>query len=339
MASLVFVLAALFLLYVLAGYPLLLALLVRVRGARADFQKVFARDSVSILLPVRNGERWLKRQARIDPEARLPQGAARNPGDLRRLDRPDRVDRRGLCRARRAAHRRSRAAARRRRSTPACGGRGGEILFFTDVRQQLDRAALRELVACFGDPSVGVASGELFIRDGTTREEANVGLYWQYEKWIRRRLSRLDSVLGATGCIYAMRRELAVELPEDYAPRRRLSAAGGVLPGLSRHPRRGRQGVRRADVARDRIPPQGTHAGRRLPGYPAIPEVAGASQSHVDSLRLAQARPAAAAFRAAGVGGNKFLAAGFVGEARDRCAGNAATRWRRSTPGFPTAGC
>jgi hypothetical protein len=32
MASLVFILAALFLLYVLAGYPLLLALLVRLRG-------------------------------------------------------------------------------------------------------------------------------------------------------------------------------------------------------------------------------------------------------------------------------------------------------------------
>jgi cellulose synthase/poly-beta-1,6-N-acetylglucosamine synthase-like glycosyltransferase len=91
----------------------------------------------------------------------------------------------------------------------------GEILFFTDVRQDLDPAALRELVACFQDPSVGVASGELLIRDGETREEANVGLYWRYEKWIRRRLSRIDSVLGATGCIYAMRRKLAVEMPED----------------------------------------------------------------------------------------------------------------------------
>jgi poly-beta-1,6-N-acetyl-D-glucosamine synthase len=40
-----------------------------------------------------------------------------------------------------------------------------------------------------------------------------VGLYWRYEKWIRKALSRIDSIHGATGCIYAMRRELAVPLP------------------------------------------------------------------------------------------------------------------------------
>ncbi|MEO6758988.1 MAG: glycosyltransferase family 2 protein, partial [Saprospiraceae bacterium] len=33
------------------------------------------------------------------------------------------------------------------------------------------------------------------------------------EKWIRRRLSRVDSVMGATGAIYAMRRDLAKPLP------------------------------------------------------------------------------------------------------------------------------
>jgi hypothetical protein len=90
----------------------------------------------------------------------------------------------------------------------------GEILFFTDVRQQLDTASLANLVACFADPQVGVASGELVIRDGTGVEEASVGLYWKYEKWIRKQLSRVDSVPGATGCIYAMRRELAMPLPE-----------------------------------------------------------------------------------------------------------------------------
>jgi hypothetical protein len=62
---------------------------------------------------------------------------------------------------------------------------------------------------------VGVASGELFILEGETQEEAATGLYWRYEKSIRKHLSALDSVLGATGCIYAMRRELAVLLPPD----------------------------------------------------------------------------------------------------------------------------
>jgi poly-beta-1,6-N-acetyl-D-glucosamine synthase len=58
-----------------------------------------------------------------------------------------------------------------------------------------------------------VVSGELVIGDGRTREEASVGLYWKYEKWLRKLESRIDSVIGATGCIYAMRRELAAPLP------------------------------------------------------------------------------------------------------------------------------
>ena len=40
-----------------------------------------------------------------------------------------------------------------------------------------------------------------------------MGLYWKYEKWIRKRLSAIDSFFGATGCIYAMRRELAPPIP------------------------------------------------------------------------------------------------------------------------------
>jgi cellulose synthase/poly-beta-1,6-N-acetylglucosamine synthase-like glycosyltransferase len=89
----------------------------------------------------------------------------------------------------------------------------GDILFFTDVRQDLHPQSLPNLVSCFSDPRVGVASGELIIRAGAGTEEASVGLYWKYEKWIRVQLSRIDSVMGATGCIYAMRRELAASMP------------------------------------------------------------------------------------------------------------------------------
>jgi cellulose synthase/poly-beta-1,6-N-acetylglucosamine synthase-like glycosyltransferase len=35
-----------------------------------------------------------------------------------------------------------------------------------------------------------------------------VGLYWRYEKWIRRAESRVDSIVGVTGAIYALRRAL-----------------------------------------------------------------------------------------------------------------------------------
>jgi len=91
----------------------------------------------------------------------------------------------------------------------------GDILFMTDVRQIIDSDALKILVACFDDPEIGVASGELIMRKSGSTEEENVGLYWEYEKAIRRRHSNIDSVIGATGAIYAMRRELARPLPES----------------------------------------------------------------------------------------------------------------------------
>ena len=71
------------------------------------------------------------------------------------------------------------------------------------------------MAACFADPSVGVVTGELVIREGATQEQYNTGLYWQYEKWIRRNLNRIDAMLGATGSIYAIRRELAVRIPPE----------------------------------------------------------------------------------------------------------------------------
>jgi hypothetical protein len=53
------------------------------------------------------------------------------------------------------------------------------------------------------------------ILPGRNDEEINVGLYWKYESWIRANQSRHDSLLGASGAIYAMRREFARPLPSD----------------------------------------------------------------------------------------------------------------------------
>lgn len=88
-----------------------------------------------------------------------------------------------------------------------------EILLLTDVRQILDPACTRRLVSRFNDPAVGAVSGNLKIRSGQTSGEVGVGLYWRYESWIRHSLSQIDSLLGATGPIYAIRRSLARPLP------------------------------------------------------------------------------------------------------------------------------
>jgi cellulose synthase/poly-beta-1,6-N-acetylglucosamine synthase-like glycosyltransferase len=88
---------------------------------------------------------------------------------------------------------------------------------FADARQRFDHSALRALVANFADPTVGAVSGELIL--GTDRGLAAAGqgtaFYWRYEKFLRASESRVDSTIGATGAIYAIRRELFEPIPED----------------------------------------------------------------------------------------------------------------------------
>ncbi|MGH9816018.1 MAG: glycosyltransferase, partial [Candidatus Acidiferrales bacterium] len=56
---------------------------------------------------------------------------------------------------------------------------GGEVVVFTDARQQIERTAIRALMSNFNDPSIGCVSGELCLFDqAQTGRTAGVGLYW-----------------------------------------------------------------------------------------------------------------------------------------------------------------
>jgi cellulose synthase/poly-beta-1,6-N-acetylglucosamine synthase-like glycosyltransferase len=92
----------------------------------------------------------------------------------------------------------------------------GEIVIFADARQRYDTSAIRALVAPFADPEVGAVTGDLVLTEGDGKPlERGLGLYWRYEKAIRRSESRVGSVVGATGAIYAIRRRLFEPLPPD----------------------------------------------------------------------------------------------------------------------------
>lgn len=90
----------------------------------------------------------------------------------------------------------------------------GEILIFADCRQIFDTGVVAELVANFHDKNVGCVSGELcFRKDQGSNIQVEMGTYWKYEKWIRKLESSTGSVVGATGAIYAIRKELYQPLP------------------------------------------------------------------------------------------------------------------------------
>lgn len=88
----------------------------------------------------------------------------------------------------------------------------GDILVFADARQRWAATSLQRLLENFNRPEVGAVTGELVLEaaDGVL---AGVGLYWRYEKWLRRNEGRLHSTVGVSGSISAVRRELFRPIP------------------------------------------------------------------------------------------------------------------------------
>jgi poly-beta-1,6-N-acetyl-D-glucosamine synthase len=89
-----------------------------------------------------------------------------------------------------------------------------EIALFTDARQRIEPSAVRLLMENFSDPDVGCASGELMLGDLKHGESSQgLSLYWRTEKQIRKLEAASGSVVGATGALYAVRRELLTRVP------------------------------------------------------------------------------------------------------------------------------
>jgi cellulose synthase/poly-beta-1,6-N-acetylglucosamine synthase-like glycosyltransferase len=111
----------------------------------------------------------------------------------------------------------------------------GEILVFADARQTFAPGALTALAANFADPQVGGATGELVLDceqgDAASTIGEGVGVYWKYEKWLRRHEGLIRSTLGATGCIYALRASLWRPLPAETLLDDVLAPMRAVLDG------------------------------------------------------------------------------------------------------------
>jgi len=201
-----------FVLYVLLVYPAVIAVWARLFPR--PISKSFVPRPISVIIPVRNGAQWIERKIASLLASDYPgslieilfvsDGSTDATEDILRACSDSRV----RCLALPAG---GKAVA----LTRGMEAVSGDFIVFTDVRQEFDPGALRSLVSCFADPSIGVVTGELHIRKGSSSEEGNTGLYWRYEKSIRRNLSRIDAMLGATGSIYAIRRELAAPIPPN----------------------------------------------------------------------------------------------------------------------------
>ena len=92
----------------------------------------------------------------------------------------------------------------------------GQFLAFSDANSMYAPSALKRLLVPFADERIGCVCGELqYANPDEQGVGKGEGLYWRYEQFLKRRESLLSSALGANGAIYALRRELFVELRGD----------------------------------------------------------------------------------------------------------------------------
>jgi cellulose synthase/poly-beta-1,6-N-acetylglucosamine synthase-like glycosyltransferase len=210
--------------YAYVGYPLLLWVGSRARASHVAVVEAGEWPAITIVVPAYNAETSIRRT--LDHIL-----AADYPADRRQLlvvsdastDHTDEIVReeyasRGV-EMHRAPRRGGKAAAE---NFVAPHIRHG-IVVNTDATIVIPAASLKRLLRPFADPGVGVVSGR-DVSVPTSPSESTKGetSYSNYEMWVRSLEARFGWIVGATGSLYAVRRELhdsrlAPHLSRDFA--------------------------------------------------------------------------------------------------------------------------
>src|SRR5215470_10630317 len=92
----------------------------------------------------------------------------------------------------------------------------GEILVFSDATTMYKPDAIRKIVRSFADPEVGCVAGQLIYVDAAASAVGKgCRSYWGYEKFLKRCESHVGSLIGVSGCLYAVRRACHARLAND----------------------------------------------------------------------------------------------------------------------------
>jgi cellulose synthase/poly-beta-1,6-N-acetylglucosamine synthase-like glycosyltransferase len=90
-----------------------------------------------------------------------------------------------------------------------------DIVVMTDANVMLRPDALTHLVAAFSDPTVGAASADVVLQGARAALDWSEDLYYRYERWLQRAESRMGSMVGVDGGLFAVRRSLYVAPADD----------------------------------------------------------------------------------------------------------------------------
>jgi len=213
-AELILWLSAAALLYTYAGYPLLLVIVSGLR--RRDIKRGKFEPLVTVIVTAYNEQRDLA--AKLENTLGLDY-----PRELMEIivasdcssDRTDEIAREFAeqgVRLVRQPHRLGKTAAQNMAVTHA----RGEIILFSDATSLYEQDVLRVMMPSFSDPEVGCVAGRLiYVDPADSRVGRGARSYWGYETFLKSHESRIFSLIGVSGCLYAVRRSAYVPLYEE----------------------------------------------------------------------------------------------------------------------------
>jgi cellulose synthase/poly-beta-1,6-N-acetylglucosamine synthase-like glycosyltransferase len=107
----------------------------------------------------------------------------------------------------------------------------GDIVVFTDATTRIEAHTIQAMVGNFADANVGCVAGSLVYEAKSASLTGQGGTaYWNYELGLRRAESSLGSLVGVSGCLYAVRRSaytpIQPELISDFVIAMRIREAG-----------------------------------------------------------------------------------------------------------------
>jgi len=83
----------------------------------------------------------------------------------------------------------------------------GEIILFSDATTIYETDVLKKMLPNFADETVGCVAGKLiYVDDSRSGIGQGAKSYWNYETFLKKSESRACSLIGASGCLYAVRK-------------------------------------------------------------------------------------------------------------------------------------
>jgi poly-beta-1,6-N-acetyl-D-glucosamine synthase len=226
MIALLFWLSILFVFYVYLGYPLILALLARLRPRQLEHAPYLPK--VTLLIAAYNEQdviaSKLENALTLNyPKENLQIIVAADGSDDRTAEIVKQFEPQGVELSYQPERRGKMAAINQAMSKVR-----HEIIVFSDANNLYGKETLRELIKPFSRSNIGAVSGSKQILNGPDALSKTDGLYWRYESYIKEQETRLGSCAGVSGEILAIRSSL-YQTPPDQVINDDFFIALGIL--------------------------------------------------------------------------------------------------------------